>query len=260
MFEWLKAEIAHIKTNRFHEFVTSSKNEEFPNLPHSYTQFIREFGEARLYREGSSYTILVYKYPRPITLTDGDELLQFGYSSKYGHAYYKKADLSQGVEAPIFEYDPDFPDSILEYRAANFEIWLSERCRDARQTFSPKEWEIILKGPVPFSADELSIIAARHQFRWEILRISDDDRFEISIQNNSQRTLPYLSIGVKAIDGSLHGGAWLSTAHILPGEQAIVRKSLYPRLAKPDQLILFALPDPEPEDRSRYWEFKEASV
>jgi hypothetical protein len=54
----------------------------------------------------------------------------------------------------------------------------------------------------------------------------------------------------------LNGGVWLPVSTILPGETHIVEKDCYKDLVDPRDVEAFDEPDPKPEDRDRYWEFK----
>lgn len=41
-----------------------------------------------------------------------------------------------------------------------------------------------------------------------------------------------------------------------PGHTAVIEANCYKDLLPADQVEVFEQPDPEPEDRDRYWEFK----
>jgi hypothetical protein len=44
--------------------------------------------------------------------------------------------------------------------------------------------------------------------------------------------------------------------HIGPGATAVVEKETYRGLVAPEDVEAYALPDPGPEERDRYWEFR----
>ena len=69
-------------------------------------------------------------------------------------------------------------------------------------------------------------------------------------------TLPYLSIGVHGTQGRVQGGIWLPVSHIPPGTTAIIEKGCYKDFLPPQDVETFELPDPGPEDRKVYWEFR----
>jgi hypothetical protein len=69
--------------------------------------------------------------------------------------------------------------------------------------------------------------------------------------------LPYLSVGVRSKDGKCYTGDWLKVSNILPGQTCEVRvKPPAIGLFKSTDFELYEKPDPGPEDRNRYWEFK----
>jgi hypothetical protein len=69
--------------------------------------------------------------------------------------------------------------------------------------------------------------------------------------------LPYLSIGVQGADGrKLVGGAWLNVSAIGPGQSGKVEHQCYKELLVPGEQEFFNTPDPTPETRDRFWEFK----
>jgi hypothetical protein len=107
---------------------------------------------------------------------------------------------------------------------------------------------------LPFSSHELRIIEARRLFQWRRVGVTATGEVEIEIHNASTMVLPYLSIGVRT--PRFDGGVWLDVAAIAPGSTRIVAKACYKELASSEDVELFAKPDPEPEDRDRYWEFK----
>ena len=78
------------------------------------------------------------------------------------------------------------------------------------------------------------------------------------MENQSKRTIPFLSIGIQGKGGTvLVGGAWLSVGHIHPGEKIVITKDCYKGQISPDKLEAFDLPEPIPEKKERYWEFRE---
>lgn len=258
MFEWLEAEISQIKTAKFHVFERAKLDDKTLSLtlPPSLLFFLMKFGSARLYREGSSYLVSVHSPPEVITWKDGERLVYFGFSSKYGRAYFRNSQLATGVEVPVFEYDPDDPGTVLQQGASNFSEWLALRCADARDMYSRKQWAEIERGPKPFTRSEKAIVEARRLFKWSVVGISESGDIRFRVRNESELTLPYLSIGVRAKDGSLSGGLWLPVGEIAPHQEKVIEKEAYKKLIDPQHLEFFEKPDPDPEDRERYWEFR----
>lgn len=72
--------------------------------------------------------------------------------------------------------------------------------------------------------------------------------------------LPYLSIGVQGKGGStLIGGAWLNVSTINTGQMGYVEHQCYKEILAPEEHEFFNKPDPTPETRDRFWEFKRIS-
>src|SRR5262249_4716924 len=146
------------------------------------------------------------------------------------------------------------PDRVIK-KAETFSVWLEKRGRSARKMYSKKEWNAILHGPAPFTPKEEKIVAARRRFRWRVVGITESGDLHFEGTNGSDRGLPVLSIGIRGRDG-LEGGVYLAVSHLEPGETAVVVKDAYKDLIPPTDVEAYALPDPEPEDRECYWEFR----
>jgi len=107
--------------------------------------------------------------------------------------------------------------------------------------------------------EELAIVAARQQFTWRVIGITPNDELMYEVHNGSDRRLPFLSIGIRATTATLQGGVWLPVNDIAPGQTAVIVKETYRDLIDPGEVEAYALPDPEPEERARYWEFRSVS-
>jgi hypothetical protein len=116
-----------------------------------------------------------------------------------------------------------------------------------------------LRGPPPFTAEELAVVQARRQFSWRLVVVTSSGEVIYEVTNVSDRHLPFLSIGIRGKVGNLQGGVWLIVGHIAPGQTAVVAKDTYRGLLDPDDVEAYPLPDPEPEERARYWEFREVA-
>jgi hypothetical protein len=265
MFDWLRKEVSRIRTPKFHLFESLPANHLISyideavvqSLPPSYLAFLAEFGSARLYRMSNYYLVGVYKVPeRVIVKNSGEKYFSFGYSSRYGGAYFQLSMLQPGVETPVFEWDFDDPDAVMEYGGDNFEVWLRSRCKKEKRNYSKKEWQHILDGPDPFTSAEQEIVRARKQYKWRVIGFNENGDVQFQVKNESSITLSYLSLGVRAKDRSINGGAFLPVSHIKPGEEAIIERDCYKKWIPRANLEVYDLPDPEPEDRQVYWEFK----
>ena len=83
-----------------------------------------------------------------------------------------------GAESPVFEGSR----GRLRKAAETFEEWLERRARAARRRYTKREWAAILKGPPPFTPEELAVVEARRLFRWRVIVVSEagDLRFEVT--------------------------------------------------------------------------------
>jgi hypothetical protein len=248
-YEWLRDELAAVKTPRFHMIDGPSEIVTPPGLvpPSSYREFIAEFGQVRLYRKGNAYLIGVYARLQEAVSKSGKRLVRFGhyYDSR---AFFQIDDLGESAEPPVYEASPG-----LRRIAPSFEDWLERRARSARASYKKGGWASIVSGPKPFTKEEEDIIEARAAFRWRVLDSSPDGWVRFEVHNGSGRTLPFLSIGVRG--PNFLGGMKLSVAGIAPGTTGVLSARAY-RGYRPDQLQYFDLSRPRPEDRSMYWEFR----
>jgi hypothetical protein len=259
MFDWLKNEIASINTPKFHVVDGSASDElrcavmsSLVPLPPSYKEFVIQFGNARLYRKREIYLVQIWAVPKESLGENGERILEFGRTDT-GIVYFNESLLVPGGESPVFIWEG--PGSVHK-AAQTFEGWLIEACREAKHLFSKKEWEYIIEGPLPFSPAELAIVEARKKFRWRLVGIAPNGDILFEIHNGSDLVLPYLSLGVKGRSGKVDGGVWLPTSAINPGETRIVQKDCYKNLIPAEDVEVFDFPDPGPEDRDRFWEFK----
>lgn len=264
MFEWLENEMSQIKTPKFHlvdgpasaELRQAVESSDFP-LPPSYREFVLRFGNAKLYRRGSTWLVQVYAGPREAENDQAESLIHFG-RTETSLAYFKEWLLMAGEESPVFEWRHE---QGIQQTAEGFERWLKSQSDSARKRFKSKEWETIKQGPSPFTDREQAIVDARKQFRWRVFGVAPNEDLRFEIHNGSSMTLPYLSVGVRGQlrppkTGPLNGGAFLPVASIRPGDTKVIEFDCYKQFIAPEDTEVFALPDPEPEDREQYWEFR----
>jgi hypothetical protein len=264
MFEWLVEEMTKIKTRKFHlvdgpaspEFREAVVNTGFP-LPPSYKEFVLQFGNAKLYRRSSYWLVEVYAGPREVVSGDGEALIQFG-RTHTSLSYFKESQLEEGRESPVFEWRHQ---QGVQQTAESFQDWLTAKCRWARKQYKKKEREAIEHGPPPFTERELALVESRRQFRWRVVGIAPNGDLRFEVHNGSHTILTSLSVGVRGKlrppkTGPLDGGVYLPVSSIRPGETKIVEHDCYKQFVLPEDAEVFELPDPEPEDREQYWEFK----
>jgi hypothetical protein len=269
MFEWLAQEIDKIKTRRFHvvggpaddALKAAIEGFEAP-LPRSYKEFARRFGNARLFRRDLACRLGVWVPPMKEQSWNGEDL--YGIGHYQSESAYLKASLLRGdYESPVFEGD-----SGRQVKVANgFEEWLIKRYQAVRRTYGKKKWAEIVAGPAPFTPEEQRIVDARRRFTWRVLSITPACDFLLEVHNGSDLILPFLSIGVQLkagtlVDGmrlkadTMVGGIWLPVSHIHPGQMGKVECDAYKKLYDPSDIEFVPNPDPSPEDREYYWEFK----
>jgi hypothetical protein len=268
MFEWLTEEMAQIKTGKFH-LVDGPISVEDRRLvegsalavPPSYKQFVVQFGNAKLYRSGNGvYRLQVFAVPDEIQVEEhSDTLYHFGRTDR-SLAYFKGTLLAPQQESPVFEW---YHNAGLRRTAEGFEEWLRKKAATARQAFKKGEWEAIVQGPIPFNEQELAIVDARRKFRWRVVGVSEAGAVRFEVRNESTMSLPFLSLGVRGKNrrdgGRFEGGVFLRVDHISPERSAVVEKDCYKKWVDPKDIAPFDMPDPGPEDRELYWEFRALS-
>ena len=258
MYEWLEEEIASIRTAGFHD-VDGPADEGLADaimssgipVPVSYVDFVLKFGNAKLYRDlkGNAYAIGIFAAPRRSTLPNGTVIYFIGHHDDA--KVYVKEDVTLSA-FPIYEVQG----ASETWVANDFETWLRRSCEEARRNFTEEEWNEIKLGPRPFSTSEEEVVKARRNMKWKVLGIDADGRHIIEITNTGSMQLPMLKIGARSRDGSLNGGVILKTDGLGAGETRVLRIACYRGLVPPEEIDLFSLPDPRPEDRSRYPEFR----
>jgi hypothetical protein len=259
MFEWLVDEMARVKTRKFHLVdgpLPPDKRElverpEFP-VPPSYKSFIIQFGNAKLYRGPVDlYRVQVFAGPRVVEI-DGEQLVHFGRTDR-SVAYFKEGLLIPGSETPVFEWR--HPEGIRK-TGDGFEEWLKKKCAWARRTFTKKEWRAIENGPLPFSDEEKRIVEARRKFRWRVVGVASNGDLRFEVFNGSDVRLPFLTVGIRHKGGEAFGGVSLPVFDIQPGEAKVLEMDCYKQWHDPNEVEAFEKPDPGPEDREFYWEFR----
>jgi hypothetical protein len=258
MFDWLATEIEMIKTRRFHvttgpadiPLLAAIEASDAP-LPHTYKEFVRRFGGAKLYRQGLGYLVGVWVPPKREQSWQGEQLYGIGHYQS-STAYFKGSFLRGEETTPVFE---GFPSRQVQV-ADSFEAWLTKRCKAARKTYKRQKWAEIVAGPPPLTPEERKVVEARRLFTWRVVGITPERDLLIEVHNGSEIVLPFLSIGVRRKDGGMFGGIWLPVSDIYPGKTALVAFDVYKKMVNPSEVELIPEPDPEPEDREHYWEFK----
>jgi hypothetical protein len=259
LYQWLQEEALAIKTKKFHVFEHQNTDESIPMfwglLPPSYLAFISKFGSAKLYRrKGNYYKIGVLSTPKEQNF-GGEKFLRIGHFDS-DPAYFRFSLLNPDTEAPVYELD----DERLSKVANSFEEWLLNRCSQVRHSYKKTEWKKILTGPEPFTKEELAIVEARKKIKWTVVGFDDDGDVLLSIKNESSQIIPYYTLGVIARDNSLEGALYLDLSDLSPGEERVFKRNAYKEALTPDNVAFYSRPDPIPEDRESYWEFRKSAA
>jgi hypothetical protein len=219
MYDWFEQMLTEVRTPRFFavdgpaqaDLRAAIASDEL-GLPDSYKQFVLQFGGAKLFHRGNGYLIEVFGGPRRIRVEGIGNLIQFG-RTDLAPSYFVEDELSEGKECPVYEFDKE---QGLHQVAEGFGSWLRETCRSARSLYDAKSWAQVRLGAAPFTAEELAIVEARKRFLWRVIGINPENEVLFEVTNNSSRTLPYLSIGIRRrgeflADGPLLGIVWIPT-------------------------------------------------
>ncbi len=230
-------------------------------LPPSYKNFVIQFGNAKLYRIGDQYRIQVFACPNVEEIDGVDLRICFG-RTEDTVAFFKRSLLVPNGESAVFERNCGNDN---EQQTANgFEEWLKKQCDRIRRYYTKKQWREVENGPPPFNDRERRVVEARRKFRWRIVGISSSGDIQFEVHNGSDQILPFLSVGIRGrrrgTDAVLDGGVWLPVDSVLPGQTAVVEKDCYKKWVAPQDVEAYEEPDPEPEDRDRFWEFKPLST
>lgn len=249
MYEWLAAELQSIATPKFH-LVEGAAEEDFREvvlnsgiaLPDAYKAFAVEFGNAKFFRKGrAEYKMSVVAGPRKIEDCPGGFLVGFWRGDWIA--------LREGEEGV-------FNRKLSKLLSPSFDQWLADAYRAIQARYPKKQWKAIVAGPPPFDEEEASMVAARAKFVWRVLGADENGDMLIEIENRSERSIPRFALGARALDRRLHGGLNLDVSAISPGSKAVLTRSCYKKFYPADQMELFDLPQPGPEDREYYFEFR----
>ncbi|WP_037586446.1 hypothetical protein [Stenoxybacter acetivorans] len=263
-FDWFRSEIASIKSKRFHIFDKMSGSDLFYekdgrriSIAGDYADFIAEFGWAKLFTDcHDAPKMMVYplKEYRCHVCKDGNTYIGFG-DRGCQHVCFEENSIINGCPHKVYVVSAN--DEVIEV-FPGFSEWLISAYNWTKSKYSQKRWERIINGPKPFSQKDQRIVDARRLFKWKLIGFAEDGDALFEIENCSEISLPYLSIGVSDIKKKiLTGGVWLDVRNVKPGNKAIVRSDCYKDCIPSNQLDVFALPDPIPEKKEAYWEFEQ---
>lgn len=260
MYQWLIDEINLVKMPNFH-IVGVPLNKRNANyirksplkVPLVYKEFVITFNFVRLFRDGrDSYRIHLWSEPVYCPNTKYGNLEYIG-RYEMGRVYFKEKELKDGKDIPVHEW---YGNSGIRKAADTFEEWIHLKVCSAKRKYKAKEWKELLVPPPPFTEREQAVIAARHQMKWELVRIEDNLDRVIKVTNMSDIVLPYLTLDVNRADGYNFGGKYVPIGDLLPGETKEYRFSLYDYRPDHAEQQLTETRDPVPGEQEFYWEFR----
>lgn len=261
-FGWLRQECLQIRSQRFHIFEPLTLNDYcYEHADHridlnsDYADFLKEFGWAKFFTDSSDAPVIaVYPLKENRRHLCDDERTYIGFAYRGDKSFYFAEDvILSGGQSKVYmvkgknanELHPSFSD------------WLKTSYELVKSKYSLSKWQKVVAGPKPFTPEEMQIVEARRHFSWKHTGFADDGDAIFEVENRSARTLPFLSIGIRDKKRRvLSGGVWLNVGHIQPGEKERVVMDCYKDRISPDELEPFDKPEPIPEKKDRYWEFR----
>ncbi|WP_153009498.1 hypothetical protein [Mastigocoleus testarum] len=172
-------------------------------------------------------------------------------------AFFKSTCTSPKSELPVLGDDEECN---LEKIADSFYNWIVKRCEDARNFYTDLEWDRIKNNPYSFNDKELEIVEARKKIKWRKIGFSNDGDVRILVRNESNLTLPFLTIGFRGKNPAIEGSIWLPISHVIPGQEYIVEHSGYKEYISTENSEFYHLPDPTPEEKDIFWEFRDIDI
>jgi hypothetical protein len=252
MYDWLLNEVSSVKTPKFFVLGTGCSDDELSrleretgNLPKDYKEFLRHFGGVRLFRDptASIYYLEVLARPRKAEWVEPGVVMVASFVTDPVY-------LRVGQDGPVYACTWDR----LRKVGNSFAEWFSTSFAKAKRKFSKLEWKRIVEGPLPFTPEEARIVDAIREFHVRKVGVTETGDVIFQVSNQSNSTLPYLSIRVRGPE-NFEGGAWLPVSDIEPGQTKLVEFDCYKTLVQPQAIEIEKMPLPEPEDRLHYWEF-----
>lgn len=259
MYEYLKEAVLKVRWNHFFKFNQKLDWEKIitlerqaGKLPPDYLEFVRDFGEAYLFRNltRGSYSLGVFASPRILEDRRGNPLIEIGFFINGGYAHFKKVANVSAFGPEVFEGSG----TSLRRTADSFEEWFQKRFNAAQKLYTKTEWNQILQGPRPFTQPELEILAAMQKFTVEPVGTAPNGDLKIRVYNGSSRTLPCLTVDVMAV-GRLSGTVMLNVSSIQPGESKIIEHDCYKAQVAAGKIELKMLSPSGPEERGMFCEF-----
>jgi hypothetical protein len=251
-YEWFEKEVAAVPWSTFyilkrsfdHKCLTKAGID--PNsLPKEYFEFIERYGEARLFRSlksDSHFLTILFPKPKP----------EFGLGTYLIGGYWEegRAYVVEGKEGIFLSNDG----SRLHEVSETFDLWFQRSFRKAKDDVRKTYWPILHKPPVPFSDTEQDIAEAISRYKFSKLAVESNGDLKIEIQNEAERTLRWVKMGVAA--PMLSGAIELEVGDLKPGRSKVITRGCYKEVVSPQSVSLFSFPKPTPEDRFAFKELR----
>jgi hypothetical protein len=264
-YDWFKKEAVAIRLRKFFDFEPGPASDLtlfedlYGPLPADYREFVQEFGQARLFRHQSHpwHCMLVFAPPRAQPLEAAGRgkgarpaiRIEVGHHINSGSAWFQWDGGVFAKGGAIFAGHSCQPARVIP----SFEDWLKKSFFSSKKLYSKTDWQAALKPAPPFSEREKQIVEALPNFGFKKVGVSASGDIVVHVQNNSSIELPFLTLGVRGESG-MEGAVAFRTRGILPGMSGIIEQDAYRGSMDPQQVELFRLPQPEPEDRPYYFE------
>ena len=260
MYQWLIDEINLVKAPYFHVIGPHVDKRDAGyirksplQVPDVYKEFVITFTFARLFRTPlDNYRILIGSEPVYWPDTKYGGLYCIG-KYEMGTVYFKESELDKGKDIPVHEW---YGMSGIRKAADTFDEWIHVKYRNARKKYKVKEWKALLIPPPPFTEHEQAIVAARHQMKWEMVRIEENFDRVVRITNMSNMVLPYFTLDINHSEGRSFTRSAIPTNDLMPGETKEHHVKWQVKYPEHEQLLLAGARDPVPGEQQYYWEFR----
>jgi hypothetical protein len=250
--------ISSVKSQRFfliegepNADLKAAVDESMLPVGEQYKDFVRRYGSVKLFRKGSQYLIYVLRSPHRHTY-QGDRYLWIGGTDE-SKLFYNEEVKGKG-EPSVYEWS-----NSRGFTAENcgFNQWLTTHIAASIKRYSPLEWRRIVSGNGPFTEEEARIVEARRLFSWIYTGFSDG-QYSFVVKNGSKTRIPFLTISVKdKTNEFFEGGIWLPVGEISPGQEKRITRECYKNIVRPSDILFISKEEPTPDDKDRYWEFKD---
>jgi hypothetical protein len=260
LYHWLDEAILAVKTPKYFELGPPSECGDLSEfeakngaLPEEYRGFLLNYGPTKLFRERQHgwHELQVYRLP---DIAYEEETHTFAEIARVGDtfAYFV-------IERGAGRFD----DIVLEHSSTGgirttgrtFSSWLMWRFKRERKGIKKAEWDEILRGPAPFTAEEEQIVRARSQFRVRKVGSDEKNNVILEVHNGSERTLQYLTVFLKGASPNDFGGrSPVYVGNIPPGVTKTLPVAFYKDFVYADSVVVRQGYPPGPEDRYIFYE------